>query len=142
MTSDAHEGRLLIGGCFRWCLICFAVLSCIGAGVFIAQQRMAERTEAPLGYLGSPQRGRALLSAHGCPACHLVPGSALQGMVGPPLTGMGSRSYIAGRFPNARIDMEQWIRRPQEMKPGTAMPDLGVSERDARDMASYLATLR
>ena len=63
-------------------------------------------------------------------------------MVGPTLTGMGSRSYIAGRFPNKPIDMEEWLQHPQKMKPGTAMPHLGVIDRDARDIAAYLATLR
>ncbi len=63
-------------------------------------------------------------------------------MVGPALTGMGNRSYIAGRFPNEPIDMEEWLQHPQAMKPGTAMPDLGVTQRDASDLASYLATLK
>jgi cytochrome c len=36
----------------------------------------------------------------------------------------------------------QWIRDPQHLKPGTAMPDLAVGERDARDIAAYLHTLR
>jgi hypothetical protein len=38
--------------------------------------------------------------------------------------------------------MLRWLRTPQEVNPRTAMPDLGVSERDARDMAAYLYTLR
>jgi len=35
-----------------------------------------------------------------------------------------------------------WLREPQRVNPDSAMPDLGVSERDARDMAAYLATLQ
>jgi cytochrome c len=108
----------------------------------VAVYRTSVRNERPRGYFGSPQRGRALLSAYGCPACHPTPGLPEVGIVGPPLSHIGSRSYIAGRFPNERIDMELWLQHPQTMKPGTAMPDLGVSERDARDMATYLATLK
>ena len=40
------------------------------------------------------------------------------------------------------IEMAEWIRHPQQMKPGTAMPDLGVGEREARDIAAFLSTLR
>jgi len=35
----------------------------------------------------------------------------------------------------------RWLRDPKSIDPWTAMPDLGVSDRAARDMAAYLATL-
>jgi cytochrome c len=92
------------------------------------------------GHLGSPTRGRALISKYGCPSCHRVLTS--EATIGPPLTRMAARTYIAGRFPNEPIDMQLWLEHPRAMKPGTAMPDLGVTERDARDLAAYLATLR
>ena len=76
-----------------------------------------------------------LVDRYGCTACH-------EAYVAPPFDRMAARSYIAGRFPNIPIVMTEWIRHPQAMKPGTAMPDLGVSQRDARDMTAYLATLR
>jgi cytochrome c1 len=72
----------------------------------------------------------------------VIPDAAPQGIVGPTLTSMGRRSYIAGRFPNHEIWMTLWLKDPQQLKPGSAMPNLGVGERDARDMAAYLATLR
>jgi cytochrome c1 len=36
--------------------------------------------------------------------------------------------------------MQQWIRNPQHVSPGTAMPDLNVGERDARDITAFLYT--
>jgi cytochrome c1 len=36
--------------------------------------------------------------------------------------------------------MERWIRDPQHVSPGTAMPDLGVGEGDARDITAFLYT--
>jgi cytochrome c len=92
--------------------------------------------------LGDPERGGALVMKYGCPACHILPVAGPEGMVGPSLDDMGGRSYIAGRFPNEEIWMSLWLQEPQELKPGTTMPDLNVNERDARDMAAYLATLR
>jgi cytochrome c len=141
MELQPHE-RLTIG-CLRAAVIFSVALVCIGTGALLFVRWQAPSPgDPPPGYFGSAQRGRALLSAYGCTACHLIPGSAANGLVGPPLTKMGARSYIAGRFPNEPIDMEEWLHHPQTMKPGTAMPELAVTERDARDMASYLATLR
>ncbi len=136
-----HHERLAIG-CFRGCLVTLVALMCIAGGASFLAWRMTSIHEPPAGYNGSPQRGRALLPRYGCPACHLIPGAAPGGMVGPPLTNMATRGYIAGRFPNEAIELEEWLEHPQQMKPGTSMPDLGVSERDARDIAAYLATLK
>ena len=130
-------------GCAATAVACAVIAIAIGGGaIAFAMLRSSMQDTAPTGYLGDPQRGRALVAKHGCTACHIIPGAAPEGLVGPPLSRMGSRSYIAGRFPNLPIDLAEWIRHPQEMKPGTAMPDLGVGERDSRDMAAYLATLK
>jgi cytochrome c1 len=64
------------------------------------------------------------------------------GRVGPPLTGFGTRVYIAGTVPNDPDALVQWIRDPRSLQPRTAMPDVGVSEADARHLAAYLYTLR
>jgi cytochrome c len=109
--------------------------------VVIAIATACER-RLPPGYDGDPARGRQLAVAYGCPACHVMPGLAPRGLVGPQLDDIGSRSMIAGHFANEPIEMAEWLRHPQRMKPGTAMPDLGVGERDARDIAAFLATLR
>jgi cytochrome c len=83
-----------------------------------------------------PHRGEQLVESYGCLACHDT------GRVGPQFAHMGRRGYIAGKIPNIQIWMTEWIEHPQQLKPGTAMPNLGVSERDARDIAAYLDTLR
>ena len=62
--------------------------------------------------------------------------------VGPPLGRIATREYIAGMLPNTPANMVRWLRHPAEVNPRTAMPDLGVTERDARDMAAYLYTLK
>ena len=62
--------------------------------------------------------------------------------VGPPLAGVASRQMLGGVLPNSPENMVRWLRDPQKIAPLTAMPDLGVTERDAHDIAAYLATLR
>jgi cytochrome c2 len=92
---------------------------------------------------GDPYRGRAAIAKYGCGACHIIPGVAgAQGKVGPPLTGIAGRAVIAGRLPNTPESLIRWIRNPQAIEPGNVMPDLGVTEADARDIAAYLYTLR
>ena len=91
---------------------------------------------------GDAERGRLAMSQYGCATCHSIPGIVgAHAPVGPPLGGVAGRSLIAGRWPNTPQHMERWLRSPQELKPGSAMPTLGVSAADARDMAAYLATL-
>jgi cytochrome c len=92
---------------------------------------------------GDPKQGAILLSAHGCGACHTIPGvSAATGTIGPPLGGFARRVYLAGKLPNQLDHLIRWIRAPQSIEPGTAMPNLPVNEAEARAMATYLYTLR
>ena len=92
---------------------------------------------------GNAERGRKALHQHACNACHVIPGvTGAEVHVGPPLKAMGGRQLIAGTLLNTPDNMMRWIIHTQQVKPGTAMPQLGVQERDARDMAAYLATLR
>lgn len=91
---------------------------------------------------GDPERGTELIEAFGCGACHVVPGIPdADGLVGPPLVSWGRRSYIAGSLPNNEENLVRWITDPQAIEPGTAMPDLGVDEIEAGDIAAYLLSL-
>jgi cytochrome c2 len=88
---------------------------------------------------GDPQRGAAAISRYGCGSCHTVAGiNSAHGLVGPPLTGVRDRMYIAGMLPNGPDNLIHWIRDPKAVNPKTAMPALGLSERDAADIAAYL----
>lgn len=92
---------------------------------------------------GSASAGKQLIAERGCGKCHTIPGiSNAKGVVGPPLNAMGRRSYIAGIFPNTPQNMIQWVMSPKSMKPKTAMPSMGLSEQQAKDVAAYLYTLR
>ena len=89
------------------------------------------------------ENGRLLLRQFGCGACHEIPGvAAAKGRVGPPLAAIASRAYLGGTLPNSPDNMARFIRRPQDFDPRSAMPDLGVTEAHARDMVTYLYTLK
>ncbi len=88
------------------------------------------------------RRGQVVLRAHGCGACHSIPGvEGAVAWVGPPLMEWARRGYVAGRLPNVPENLVAWLRDPQAISPGSAMPNLGLTERDARDAAAYLFTL-
>lgn len=92
---------------------------------------------------GSPQAGAQLIASYRCGACHMIPGiKGAEGLVGPPLTLFARRTYIAGELPNTPSNLIRWIRDPPSVEPATAMPALGLSEQQARDVAAYLYTLR
>jgi cytochrome c2 len=102
-----------------------------------------EAREAAVMTGGTPSRGPALLRKYGCQTCHTIPGvDGADGLVGPPLDGIASRSYIAGVLPNAPANMIRWISDPKAVDSLTAMPNTGVVPVDARDIAAYLYTLR
>jgi cytochrome c len=92
---------------------------------------------------GEPAHGKEVIGRYGCATCHTIPGvDGARGQVGPSLAGIAVRSYLAGKLPNTPPNMIKWIREPQEVQPGTAMPELGVTEQDGKDIAAYLYTLR
>ncbi|MHB1414518.1 MAG: c-type cytochrome [Chloroflexota bacterium] len=91
---------------------------------------------------GNPTAGQAAIQKYGCGSCHVIPGVAgANGSVGPSLAGFATKSTIAGTVPNTPDNLIKWIMNPQAVKPGTTMPNLGVTQTDARDIAAYLYTL-
>jgi mono/diheme cytochrome c family protein/cytochrome c2 len=90
-----------------------------------------------------PRRGKRALEQYACVTCHEIPGMVgPEARLGPTLHGIGSRETLGGVLRNTPQNMARWIRSPRSFAPASAMPELGVTERDARDMAAHLATLR
>ena len=117
----------------------------LAAVVVSAAGLLARDDEAPRSKLrgASADRGRDALVAYGCGSCHTIPGvRGANARVGPSLADWSQRSYVAGRLPNRPAELTLWIRHPQRVEPGSAMPELGVSPRAARDIAQYLYRLR
>lgn len=89
------------------------------------------------------ERGRRVIAAIGCGACHEVPGvRGARGVVGPSLTHFGRRSLIGGSLPNQPGVLVAWVRDAPRLAPDTAMPSLPLTAGEARDVAAYLYTLR
>jgi putative membrane protein len=92
---------------------------------------------------GNPAHGRELIPKYGCDTCHTIPGVATaDATVGPPLTKVARRLYLAGHVENTPENMQRWIQHPHAHEPETVMPEMGVTDSDSRDIVAYLYTLR
>jgi cytochrome c2 len=117
------------------------VVALIGIAYKYVEQRERMRMHAAAETGGDPKRGEALFIQYGCGSCHAMSDvRTATGMVGPPLDGVALRVIIAGHLANTPDNMQRWIRDPQHVSPGTAMPDLNVGAQDARDITAFLYT--
>ena len=92
---------------------------------------------------GDTHNGAKLIARLGCGGCHSIDGIRdAVGNVGPPLTHVGTRIYLAGVLENTQENMIAWLRHPQHFVPQNVMPDIGLDEGDARDIAAYLHELK
>lgn len=115
---------------------------CAVAAALLAGLPLAGCSESPPSLEvagGEAGRGKAAVERYGCAACHTIPGIPGYGAnVGPPLGKLASRGYIGGVLPNLPGNLVRWLQNPPAVAPRTVMPNLGVSEADARDIAAYL----
>lgn len=112
----------------------------LALGVGACREEPAPRPPGTLA--GEPGAGAEAIREYGCGGCHTIPGiEGADTLVGPPLQAWSQRSFIAGYLPNDADNLVAWLQDPEAFRPGTAMPDLDVTDADARDIAAYLLDL-
>lgn len=74
--------------------------------------------------------GRRLIEKAACVACHEIPGLKKPAMIGPDLTGVGSKVHPYWLY--------EWLLRPKNFLPNTWMPNPLMSEREAGLLTTYL----
>lgn len=133
-ASEAHARKFVLLGSTFAVAILFTSCGPNEAALF---RQAAEQTG------GDPAKGRNAIEYYGCGSCHTIYGIGnANGLVGPPLNGLAMRMYVGGVLQNTPANMARWIRNPKSVDEKAAMPNLGVTEEDARDITSYLYTLR
>jgi cytochrome c oxidase subunit 2 len=91
----------------------------------------------------SSAAGRSVFMSTACVSCHTVRGTMANGLYGPDLTHLMSRSTLgAGVVPNTREQLRAWIRSPGSLKPGVLMPAMQLDERELDRVVDYMMTLR
>jgi cytochrome c1 len=114
-------------------LLVLALIACRGGGT--------DRSY-PVATGGDRTRGLATIQRTGCGACHDIPGvRGLHGRLAPSLADFAHRAVIGGVLPNSPANLTRWLIDPPKISPRTAMPALGLTDQEARDVAAYLYTL-
>jgi cytochrome c2 len=139
LPVDAHRPRSCVARALRLAICALA----FGASPMLGACGQDQNTVGATAVNGDPQHGRDLIQTFGCGSCHTIPGVAnADSLVGPPLVSWRRRIYIAGLLRNTPDNLAFWIQHPQQVVPGNAMPDMGITARQARDIAAYLYTIR
>jgi cytochrome c2 len=88
---------------------------------------------------GDPARAPDIIRRYGCAGCHTITGiPGGDGKVGGPLADIKNRVFVGGVVTNTTDNLIAWIVSPQSFSPRSAMPASGISEAEARDVATYL----
>jgi cytochrome c oxidase subunit 2 len=91
---------------------------------------------------GAAADGLVLFNAKGCGGCHTVAGVST-GQVGPNLSHVYSRQAFAGdTFDMTSENLRKWLLDPPGEKPGSKMPNLGLTGTEAANIVAYLQTLK
>ena len=96
-------------------------------------------------YLGNPQNGEKIFQTVGCMGCHisetdasLAPSpttfSNLTKLQGPNLVGMGSKVSAEWLY--------NWLKNPHDYMASTRMPNLRLSDQEAKDLTAFLLDSR
>ncbi len=105
---------------------------------WVADQKKPSDSEA-----ATAQAGFQAFQGAGCVACHAIGGTTAAAVIGPDLTHVGSRTMIAsGILLNNEENLKRWIKNPPEVKPGSKMPNLNLSDEQVASITAYLQTLK
>lgn len=116
---------------------------CLILAALLATSACQRTHDANLQSLGDPKLGLIMITREGCGSCHEIPGVVdADGEAGPPLTHFARRTLIAGVLPNTPSNLVLWLKTPQSVVPENAMPNMGLSDAQAKDVAAYLYTIK
>jgi len=104
-------------------------------------------TERPT---GDATRGRAVLENKACGTCHVftgVPELPVKPTLATAWVPANDPIELAPdlRFARERIgfsELTRWLLDPAQVKPGTKMPKMGLTEQEAKDAATYLLSVK
>ena len=124
------------------CAVLLAILAAIALQALVNRGTTNQQRQLAAALIlsgGDPERGRSVIAATGCGACHTIPGvPGARGRVASSLVGLATRNLVGGVVPNTPENLTRWIEDPRALNPATAMPKLGLSPQQAADVASYL----
>jgi cytochrome c oxidase subunit 2 len=146
MSFEADEPGTFLGQCTEFCGLSHANMRALAIAhtpaefdAWVSRQRATPAAPAPDSEAAA---GLTTFNAKGCAGCHTVTGVS-QALVGPDLTHLGSRTtFAAGMFALNDDNLRQWLNDPPGVKPGSVMPNLGLTDEEITQLIAYLETLQ
>ncbi|MEX1043776.1 MAG: cytochrome c oxidase subunit II [Acidimicrobiia bacterium] len=161
LRLEAYEPGVFWGHCAEFCGLSHSlmraraeVLSPADFDAWVA----AQQTEAPVPAEGTQAwDGLQVFQNKGCTQCHTVdfvdndlgvPDNIVPspGFNGPNLTHFASRNVFAGAYLpyeglSYRDALTEWLANPPAVKPGSFMPNLGLTQQEIDDLIAWMETL-
>ncbi len=146
MWLRADQAGIYFGQCAELCgiqhaLMRFRVIAQSPAdyAAWVAQQKTVPgEPETEL-----EQRGAEVFATGACIGCHVIEGTPGTGVTGPNLTHFGSRTTLgAGILKNTPGNLYKWLVDTQSVKQGNLMPNVEMTDEDARALVAYLHSLK
>lgn len=141
---DSHIPGLYVGQCGQYCGQQHAKML-LRVYVDTPQQfdGWVKQQQQPAAQSPEVAAGRRAFESQACVNCHAIAGTSAHGQFGPDLTHLASRQTLAaGAAPNDPQHLENWIRDPDSIKPGSLMPAMHLEPEQVHAITSYLNTLR
>ncbi|HSU16762.1 cytochrome c oxidase subunit II [Longimicrobium sp.] len=89
------------------------------------------------------QLGKQLVTTGACAGCHYIEGTPMAAHIGPALTHFGRRRTLAaGILDNNAENLHRWLANPPEVKPGSKMPNLNLTDQQITYITAYLQSLQ
>jgi cytochrome c2 len=144
IANDTRPGAARRAAPVLIALLLALVAAAIASYVYNTSRQDIEQRQAAIAATGgNPDAAPAIVASYGCGGCHVIPGIAgATGQVGPDLTGLVQRVYVAGVITNTPDNLVRFIVDPRAIDPHSAMPTTGISAAEARDVAAYLYSIR
>jgi cytochrome c oxidase subunit 2 len=141
---DPHEVGLYLGQCAQYCGTQHAkMLLRVDVEPREAFDRWVQDEKKPAQVTDAVSAGRRVFETTACVNCHTITGTVADGRFGPDLTHLMSRATIAsGAATNTHANLRSWIKNPDDLKPGSLMPAMQLSDKDIDALTAYLETLR
>lgn len=143
MWIDAHEPGIYLGNCAEYCGTQHANML---LRVFAEPKRDFDQWVAAQRAPANADAGssaRTIFESLSCVNCHTIRGTSANGVFGPDLTHLMSRTTIAaGMITNTHENLRRWVNDPQVMKPGCLMPSMKLTDQELNGVVTYLETLR
>ena len=107
------------------------------------QAWVKQQQSPPVVMTGDAAKGEQIFMGGACGSCHTVQGTKANGMAGPNLTHFAGRRTFAGSILDITPqNLSDWLANPAKLKPGTKMPNLGLTPDKISALVSYLENLK